>query len=34
VSLNKLGLPASSVIMAGNAFSNIVEWMIDNGMMK
>ena len=34
VSLNKLGLPAISVIMAGNAFSNIVEWMIDNGMMK
>ena len=34
VSLNKLGLPANSVIMAGNAFSNIVEWMIDNGMMK
>lgn len=34
VSLNKLGLPASSVIMAGDAFHNIVEWMIDNGMMK
>jgi len=34
VSLNKLGLPASSVIMAGNAFHNIVEWMIDNRMIK
>ncbi len=34
VSLNKLGLPASSVFMAGDAFHNIVEWMIDNGMMK
>lgn len=34
VSLNKLGLPASSVIMAGNAFHDIVEWMIDNRMIK
>ena len=34
VSLNKLGLPASSVLMAGNTFHNIVEWMINNGMMK
>ena len=34
VSLNKLGLPASSVIMAGNAFHNIIEWMIDNRMIK
>jgi len=34
VSLNKLGLPASSVLMAGNAFHNIIEWMIDNGMTK
>lgn len=34
VSLNKLGLPASSILMAGNAFHNIIEWMIDNGMMK
>ena len=34
VSINKLGLPASSVLMAGNTFHNIVEWMINNGMMK
>ena len=34
VSLNKLGLPASSVLMAGNAFHNIIEWMIDNRMIK
>lgn len=34
VSLNKLGLPASGGGMAGDAFHNIVEWMIDNGMMK
>lgn len=34
VSLNKLGLPASSVLMAGNTFHNIVEWMINNGMMN
>ena len=33
VSLNKLGLPASGGGMAGDAFHNIVEWMIDNGMM-
>lgn len=34
VSMNKLGLPASGGGMAGDAFHNIVEWMIDNGMMK
>ena len=34
VSLNKIGLPASGGGMAGDAFHNIVEWMIDNGMMK
>lgn len=34
VSLNKLGLPASGGGMAGDAFHNIVEWMIDKGMMK
>ena len=34
VSLNKLGLPASGGVMAGDAFHNIVEWMIDKGMMK
>ncbi|WP_231477966.1 penicillin-binding transpeptidase domain-containing protein [Xylanibacter brevis] len=34
VSLNKLGLPASGGAMAGEAFHNIVEWMIDNGMIK
>ena len=34
VSINKLGLPASGGGMAGDAFHNIVEWMIDNGMMK
>ena len=33
VSLNKIGLPASGGGMAGDAFHNIVEWMIDNGMM-
>lgn len=32
VSLNKLGLPASGGGMAGDAFHNIVEWMIDKGM--
>ena len=32
VSLNKLGLPASGGAMAGEAFHNIVEWMIDNEM--
>ena len=34
VSLNKLGLPASGGAMAGEAFHNIVEWMIDNEMIK
>ena len=34
VSLNKIGLPASGGGMAGDTFHNIVEWMIDNGMMK
>lgn len=34
VSMNKLGLPASGGGMAGEAFHNIVEWMIDNEMMK
>ena len=34
VSMNKLGLPASGGGMAGDAFHNILEWMIDNGMMK
>lgn len=34
VSLNKLGLPASGGGMAGDAFHNIVEWMIDNEMIK
>ena len=34
VSLNKIGLPASGGGMAGDAFHNVVEWMIDNGMMK
>ena len=34
VSLNKIGLPASGVGMAGDAFHNIVEWMIDNGMLN
>ena len=33
VSMNKLGLPASGGGMAGDAFHNIVEWMIDNGMI-
>lgn len=33
VSLNKIGLPASGGGMAGDAFHNIVEWMIGNGMM-
>ena len=33
VSLNTIGLPASGGGMAGDAFHNIVEWMIDNGMM-
>ncbi|OYP39771.1 penicillin-binding transpeptidase domain-containing protein [Prevotella sp. P5-50] len=34
VSLNKIGLPASGGGMAGDAFHNIVEWMIDNGMLN
>jgi cell division protein FtsI (penicillin-binding protein 3) len=34
VCLNKLGLPASGGAMAGEAFHNIVEWMIDNEMIK
>ena len=34
VSMNKLGLPASGGGMAGDAFHNIVEWMIDNGMLN
>lgn len=34
VSLNKLGLPASGGAMAGEAFHNIVEWMINNEMIK
>lgn len=34
VSLNKIGLPASGSGMAGDAFHNIVEWMIDNGMLN
>ncbi len=34
VSMNKLGLPASGGGMAGDAFHNILEWMIDNRMIK
>lgn len=34
VSMNKFGLPASGGAMAGEAFHNIVEWMIDNKMIK
>ena len=34
VSLNKIGLPASGGGMAGDTFHNIVEWMIDNGMLN
>ncbi len=34
VSMNKFGLPASGGAMAGEAFHNIVEWMIDNEMIK
>ena len=34
LSLNKIGLPASGGGMAGDAFHNIVEWMIDNGMLN
>ena len=34
VSLSKIGLPASGGGMAGDAFHNIVEWMIDNGMLN
>ena len=34
VSLNKIGLPASGGGMAGDVFHNIVEWMIDNGMLN
>jgi cell division protein FtsI (penicillin-binding protein 3) len=34
VSLNKLALPASGGAMAGEAFHNIVEWMINNEMIK
>lgn len=34
VSLNKIGLPASGGGMAGDAFHDIVEWMIDNGMLN
>jgi cell division protein FtsI (penicillin-binding protein 3) len=34
VSINKLGLPASSVLMAGNTFHNIVEWMINHGVTR
>jgi cell division protein FtsI (penicillin-binding protein 3) len=29
-----LGIPASGGEMASDAFHNIVEWMIDKGMMK
>jgi hypothetical protein len=32
--MNKLGLPASGGGMAGVVFHNIVEWMIDNEMIK
>ena len=34
VSMNIFGLPASGGAMAGEAFHNIVEWMIDNEMIK
>ena len=34
VSMNKFGLPASGGAMAGEAFHNIVEWMINNEMIK
>ena len=34
VSMNKIGLPASGGGMSGALFHDIVEWMINNGMMK
>ena len=34
VSINKIGLPASGGIMAGQVFHNIVEWMIKHGMVS
>lgn len=34
VSMNKFGLPASGGAMTGEAFHNIVEWMINNEMIK
>ena len=33
VSLNKPGLPASGGVMAGSVFHDIVEWMVEHGML-
>ena len=34
VSINKIGLPASGGLMAGQVFHNIVEWMIKHGIVS